>query len=163
VVVESPPGAQAIFARANAEYRTKHIQLAISLFRQAAGLGETNAMVELSNLYDDGKDGVTQNYAEAMHWAQMAADRGSSPGMLLLASMYYLHQGVPQDYARAAYWFRKAADGGDPNGKYDLGTMYESGLGVPIDSVKAYQLYREAARLGNEEAAERLEKLSRGH
>jgi tRNA A-37 threonylcarbamoyl transferase component Bud32 len=150
-----------LFAQAEAERSAGHLQAAVSLFRQAAKLGDAGAMAKLGTMLIDG-EGVTKNYSEGLRLLQTAAGRGNSSAMVQLGGMYYMgNQGVPQDYGAAAYWFRKAADAGDPTGKYDLGLAYEDGLGVVSDLRKAVELYREAAKLGHEGARKRLRQILR--
>lgn len=162
VTVADGVSATTLYAEAVAERRAGHPERAFPLFRQAAEMGDTRAMLELGNLSADG-EGVERNYAEATRWFHMAAERGSSTSMLLLGGMYYLGNGVPQDFASAAHWFERAADSGEPDAKYDLGMMYERGLGVAKDLDKAKQLYQDAAKLGNEEARKRLADLGVNH
>jgi TPR repeat protein len=158
VTVADGASAATLYSEAVAERRAGRPARALALFRQAAEMGDTRAMLELGNMSADGEGGE-KNYAEATRWFRMAADRGSSASMLLLGGMYYLGKGVPQDFTSAAYWFGKAADSGEPDAKYDLGMMYERGLGVARDMDKAKQLYQGAAKLGNEEARKRVADL----
>jgi TPR repeat protein len=150
LAVEIDPRGPTLFARAEAEQRAGHLQAALSLFRRASELGDSDAMVQLGGMLADG-EGVPRNYPEALHWFNMAADRGNPVAMLQLYGMYSLGQGVSEDYARAAYWARKAADLGDSRGKFDLGEAYEQG--------EAIALYREAAKLGHEDAKKRYQQL----
>jgi hypothetical protein len=134
---------------------------ALDLFRQAAGLGEVRAMVELGETLMNDGDGVSADYPEALNWLRKAAAAGDSSGMVDLGGMYLLGNGVDEDFDTAAEWFRKAADAGNPVAMYDLGMMYEHGQGVAQDRDKAEQLYGKAARLGHHEAQKRLAELSR--
>jgi TPR repeat protein len=154
--------AASLYIEAVAERRAGRPENAASLFRQAADMGDTRAMLDLGNMSEDGKE---KNYDEAIRWFRMAADRGSSEGMRDLGGLYYLGMGklAPPDFSRAAFWFEKAANSGEPDAKYDLGRMYEDGLGVAKDLDKARQLYQDAAKLGNDEARKRLAELSANH
>jgi hypothetical protein len=149
--------AATIYNQGVAELKAGHPDKALPLFRQAADLGDTHAMLELGNMFEYG-EGVEKNYAEAKRWLSLAADRGSPEGMRDLGGLYFQGMGrsVPPDYAAAVLWFERAANNGEPDAKYDLGTMYELGLGVAKEPDKATQLYRDAAKLGNEEAKKRL-------
>jgi predicted Ser/Thr protein kinase len=146
----------ALLARGRAEYDAGHLPAALSLFRRAAELGNSDAMVELRKSSVDG-DGVPQDYAEGLHWFNMAADRGNSEGMLQVGGMYSLGQGVPRDDTTAASWYRKAADLGNPHAKFNLGEAYEFGMGVKKDLHKAIELYGEAAKLRDPEAVRHLQ------
>ncbi len=131
---------------------------AMPLFRQAADLGDTGAMIELGEDYRSG-DTLPQSDLEALHWFRRAADAGNSSGMVYLGAMYLLGAGVTNDDDEAQRWFQRAADRGNAAGIYDLATLYESGRGVDRDMQKAEELYRRSAKLGNSEAQNRLSEL----
>src|SRR5437764_425765 len=57
--------------------------------------------------------GVSQDYAKAAHWLQMAA-RGWNPrAQMYLGSLYEQGKGVPLHYVTAYMWYDIAASGGD--------------------------------------------------
>ena len=90
------------------------------LFRQSADLGDTNAMKELGESYDNG-EGVTKDDLEALRWFLRAAGGGNTAAMLSLGGMYLFgSDAVPQSDDEAVRWFQKAADLRNPAGMYDL-------------------------------------------
>ena len=102
--------------------------------------------------YYNGKNGVAQNYAEAVKWYRMAADQGNASAQFNLGYCYDMGQGVPQDYGEAVKWYRKSADQGYARAQFNLGVCYKQGQGVPLDYGEAVKWYRKAADQGNASA-----------
>jgi serine/threonine protein kinase len=134
------------------------VQEALSLFRQAAELGDPRAMVALGEaaLEDDSQE----KKDEALRWFRKAAATGDAVAMLDLGVMYQLGDGVPEDYELAFSFYGRAAEHGNPSAIYNLGRMYETGRGVAKNLAKAQELYRRAAALGNTSAKSRLAQLA---
>jgi len=158
-----PPAARArqLYDAAHEKRRAGQVPEAVALLRQAAELGESQAMVELAESYRDG-EGTAKNSAEAVRWFQKAAQAGNTSAMVELGGMYILGDGIPVSNELAFQWFQKAADRGNAAGMNDLASMYEQGLGVRPDLEKARALYRKSANLGNAEALRALERMGRG-
>jgi TPR repeat protein len=106
--------------------------------------GDAKAQFDVASAYYLGR-GVSQDYAEALRWYRMAADRGEPGAEDALGYMYLKGQGVPQDYAQAFQWYRRAAEHGDRKGQFDLGKAYDEGVGVQSDYIEASRWYRKAA------------------
>ena len=66
----------------------------------AAIQGYPRAQTILGVMYEDG-EGVSQDYAEAIKWYRLDADKGFARGQANLGSMYNAGLGVPQDIAKA--------------------------------------------------------------
>jgi TPR repeat protein len=129
---------------------------AIPLFRQAASLGNADAMVQLAQMLRSG-EGISENSAEAFTWFQKAADKGNVSAMVFLAALYAQGRGVSRDDAKAAEWFQKAAGAGDGAAMDALGRLYTIGRGVSTkDPVEAARWYRKAAKSGNPDGMEHL-------
>ncbi len=156
---DKPARARKLYDQAVNYRKAQQQAKAIDLLRQAAGLGNIRAMVELGETLMNGGDSGIADYTEAIRWLRTAAYAGDSAGMVDLGGMYLLGNGVEEDFGNAAQWFRKAAAAGNPAAMYDLGTMYENGQGVTEDRDKARQLFAQAASLGNQEAARRLAEI----
>jgi hypothetical protein len=165
VPVDTPPSldksarARQVYAEAVKNRNAKQQARAIDLFRQAAGLGDVRAMVELGETLMNDTDGAAADYPEALRWLRKAAEAGNSAGMVDLGGMYLLGNGVEENFETAAQWFEKGAAAGNPVAMYDLGTMFENGQGVVEDHDKAKQLFSRAAKLGNADAKKRLADL----
>ena len=71
------------------------------------------------------RQGVPQDYAEAVKWYRLAAEQGDAVAQYNLGVMYDNGQGVPQDYAEAVKWYRLAAEQGYAHAQRNLGVMYD--------------------------------------
>uniref|UniRef100_UPI00255760C8 tetratricopeptide repeat protein n=1 Tax=Halopseudomonas bauzanensis TaxID=653930 RepID=UPI00255760C8 len=52
---------------------------------------------------------LADNYDQARHWFQLAAEQGIASAQFLLGTMYDSGKGFPQDYAQARHWWEQAA------------------------------------------------------
>jgi TPR repeat protein len=132
---------------------------AIALFETGVKYGHVASMSNLGWLYENGK-GVPQDYAKAREWYEKAAAKDNAAAMNNLGGLYENGNGVAQDYAKARELYEKAAAKGFGTPMSNLGWLYENGKGVPQDYAKARELYEKAAAKGNEDAKQRLERLS---
>ena len=124
-------------------------QLDVAQLRQIAEQGDARAQTELGERYEDGRDGVPQDYGRAVSWFRRAADQGFAAGQDALGFMYLEGRGVAQDdWVEAVTWFRRAAEQGYARGQYNLGNRYENGSGVAQDDGEAVTWYRRAAEQG---------------
>jgi len=141
-------------------FRKKQFAEGLARLREAGGLGETRAMVELGDIYWDGKEGqIKKDEPEALRWYRKAAEAGDPEGMRNLGAFYDMGIGVAEDPGSAALWYRRASDRGSSDAAYNLGSMYETGRGVPRDLGKAREFYQRAAKMGNAEAKKQLIQL----
>jgi hypothetical protein len=168
VIPPATPGPADTAARAhqlylNSEIKSRSGQAAegIALLRQAAELGEPNAMVDLG-VYLQDEVSTEESNQEAAQWFRKAAEAGKPGGMLQLGACYDAGTGVPHDDQLAVFWYRKAADHGSASALFNLGKMYELGRGVPKDLGQARSFYQRAASLDNGEAKRSLARLA-GH
>jgi TPR repeat protein len=104
-----------------------------------------------SDAYRRGHDLYEQkNYAEALRWYRVAADRGDALAQVGIGNSYAMGLGVTRDYAEALRWFRLSAAQGNSEAEDQLGFFYVSGWGVPQDYGQALSWLRKAAEQGNE-------------
>jgi TPR repeat protein len=84
--------------------------MAAQLMKQAAELGDGDAMFSMGVYYATGHVGVTKDEKTAAQWFQKAAQAGHAQGMYNLA-IYLLNgtAGMPKDQPAALDWLRKAA------------------------------------------------------
>ena len=99
--------------------------------------------------YQHGKGGKSVDYAKAMKYYHIAAERGNTDAMNDIGFMYERGLGVTKDDAEATKWYRKAAEQGHAGGQLNLGYMYEKGYGVTKDNAEAVKWYRKAAEQGD--------------
>jgi hypothetical protein len=60
-------------------------------------------------MYQRGKGGLPQDYAEAVQWFHLSAMQGNPYGQANLGAMYESGRGVPYDPVEAVKWYRRAA------------------------------------------------------
>jgi hypothetical protein len=131
----------------------------IEALKASAKQGSTRAMRQLGDLYYVGRDGVEQNFGEALRWYSMLANRGDRRGQTILGTMYARGYGVEKNLARAHDWWLASATshlGGDAGAMYNLGTLYYRGEGVTQDYKQAADWYRKAAQIGHVDAQKNL-------
>ena len=76
---------------------------ALDVLRQAADIGNPSALVELGELYAEGRLCI-KNYEEARVYYLEAFEKGSGEAAFLLGIMYESGQGVKKDHKEAARW-----------------------------------------------------------
>jgi TPR repeat protein len=90
--------------------------------------------------------GVVQNYAEAIKWLALAAEKGNIEAAHDLGVIYQDgNNAVPQNIDEAIKWYRKAADEGYANSQLNLGIIYQEGKMVKQDYTEALKWYNKAA------------------
>lgn len=124
---------------------------AIRLFRLAADQGHAGALVELSEMYEEGC-GVLKDDVEAARLLRLAADAGHAYAQFSLGMAYSRGWHFPVDNTEAARWLHRSADQGFGEAQFELGMMYASGCGVPQDRAEADRRYRLAAEQGSAQA-----------
>ena len=122
-------------------------EIALDWYRQAAELGNAEAMKNIGNCYFDG-DGIEQDYEKALEWYQKAADLGNADAINNIGNCYYFGDGVEQDSKKALELYQEAADLGSMAGISNLADAYFLGDGVAQDYVTAHDNYVKAAEMG---------------
>lgn len=94
---------------------------------------------------------VPQNYEEALHWYELAANRGDPEAQSETGYFYFTGKLGKKDYQKAAYWFERAARSGYPLAQYNMGILWYSGNGVDsVDMIQAYAWFSLAAANGHQ-------------
>ncbi|NMH65275.1 tetratricopeptide repeat protein [Shewanella salipaludis] len=75
----------------------------ISLLRDAAEQGSSEAMVRIAEYYRDGKF-VIQDKEKAVHYVLPAAANGDLPARLMLVGLFGQGHGSPRDYELGYHW-----------------------------------------------------------
>lgn len=117
--------------------------------------GDAGAQIQVGDSYAKGQ-GVPQDYAEALRWWRMAADRGNAAAQNKIGIAYNQGQGVPKDYGQAIVWFRKAAEQGNAVAQANLGVSYDEGIGIDEDHAQAVEWFRKSADQGWAQGENRL-------
>jgi TPR repeat protein len=104
-----------------------------ALLAEANG-GNAASEITVGESYAGAKD-----LKQAAEWYRRAADQGSIPAELRLATLYRDGgKGFLRDMAQAAGWYAKAAEQGDVTAQAAIGVLYSIGQGVPRNDVEAY-------------------------
>lgn len=105
-----------------ASYKMGDYATARETWMRLAEAGNPNAMLNLSNLYEQGQ-GVPADLAEGARWMRRAAEAGYAPAQLNYGLMLERGRGVARDLAEARVWFEKAALQGDRDAAFNLGVL----------------------------------------
>jgi TPR repeat protein len=137
--------------RSAAELRLLSPERAVQEFQRAlpcAERGVDEAQTVLGRMYDSGR-GAPQDYAAALHWYRLAAEKHNPSAQNNLGVMYQYGRGVTPDDFAAVSWYRLSAEQGHPIAQSNLGSMYLEGRGVKQDFVEAFRWYMLAAEQGH--------------
>jgi TPR repeat protein len=127
-------------------------QLNIDDLTVRAEAGDKNATRQLADTYYLGRDGVEQNFGEAVRWYLKLAQQGDVRAQTTVGLMYLRGYGVKKDPLAAHHWWSFAAAANDAGAQYSLGTLYLLGEGVQQDYAQAARWYRQAAQRGHLQA-----------
>ena len=100
--------------KAYAVFKMGDYEKAHELWKELADEGNTTAMNNIGNLYENGL-GFPRDMHTAVQWYRLSAEAGDRLGQLHLGTAYEQGAGVPRDNYQAADWFRKSAEQGDPD------------------------------------------------
>jgi TPR repeat protein len=111
--------------------------------------GDNKATRQLAEMYYAGRDGVEQDFKEAIRWYERLAKRNDRRAQTTLGTIYARGYGVEKNFDIARYWWTQAAKRDDAGAQYNLGTLYYRGEGVTQDYAEAARWYRQAAQIGH--------------
>jgi TPR repeat protein len=134
--------AQADYLAAEAALKANDLPRAIPLLAEEAKLGNPVAAYNLGKIYENGGDGVPQNYAQAIAWYKLAADVGTLPTQ-------FDGKALGPDAADLIFASQLYA-------QYNLGRLYEAGKGTQQDVAAAVQWYQRAGQQDLDVAQQRL-------
>ena len=120
---------------------------ALRLYRLAAEQGDGPAQDMLSWMLLEG--GRVTDRAEALRWAQAAAEAGIATSMTRLGMIHHDALGVERDAARAVQWWQRGVAAGDPDSEAMLGAATLLGQGVQQDAGRALALLLSAEGKGS--------------
>jgi len=99
-------------------YQSGDTTKAIDILVPLASQGDSSAQNNLGVIYSRGEfgdgRGVPQNYAEALKWFSLAAQKGVPDAYFNLGHLHYYGRGIPQDYVKAVDWLDMANSAGHP-------------------------------------------------
>ena len=131
-----------------AAYQNQDFSGALRHWQEAAGQGNTRAMLNLGVMYDRGQ-GIAENDGEAVKWYQAAAGAGIAEAQYYLGQKYRSGQGIGQNIGEAVQWYRRAADQGHMQAQRMLSLLYLNGSGVDRDYGEALNWASKAADQGD--------------
>lgn len=125
---------------------------ALSLFEQAAELGNADALYFSGEMYLQGI-GTDRDTKKAASYFQQAFEKGNKNAFGIYAKLCFLGDaGIYQDYEKAAAIFSLIADE-DAEAAYMLGVMHTFGMGVPANFENAAAYLKQAEEAGYAPAA----------
>ena len=132
----------------------------ITWLKAAYELGkDVDAAHELAQIYEHGKDYVSQDVVTAADWFLKAAQGGHIEAMAEYALCCELGCGRDQNDHDALEWYMKAATQGHVTAIYSVGEAFEEARGVPQSDEEACLWYYKAAVMGDEGSKYALRRL----
>lgn len=127
----------------------KDLAGAVREFRLAADAGNTDAMVNLGEMYEAGAGGLNKEAGAAVKLYEAALAHQDGRSSAKLFNIYWWgRDGIPQDRFRALSILNTGAGYGSAEAEELLGQIYNEGdsvSGIAIDKKKAMDWYRKAA------------------
>jgi TPR repeat protein len=127
--------------------------------KKAVALGDTNAMVELGNLYLFGIEARPPDTVEAAKLYARAARLGDPNGMFNMAVMHRGGHGMPENPRLARAWYLRSGEAGSAIGAFGAGVALLQGYGGRSDSRGGVLWLRRAIEMGSPEAMNELGRL----
>lgn len=114
----------------------------VSLMRQRAQAGDSDAMLTLGEWYENGENGLPKDDAQAFSWFMLAADLGDVRAVGDVGVMYCQGRGVATVISRGAARLGEAAALGSDWACYELGRYHLKGsFGFRKDAAEASYWY----------------------
>lgn len=123
----------------------------LDLMRQAAELGEGQAMADLSDWYLTGCESASlpQSFDKALFWAKRAQNAGNRQAQYALGRVHADEKYSNHNPILALEHFQEGARIGCSVAAAQLGNVYRWGIGVPQDIAKAAAAYELSFSQGN--------------
>lgn len=121
---------------------------------------EPRAQFKLGELYENGHV-VQQDYAQARHWYEKAAEQGYAAAQYKLGMLLYMKEGLrdSKQARQVRSWFEKAAKQGNADAQFLLATMYLVTQQTQQDYARAVDLLEKAVAQGHAAAQRALGNL----
>lgn len=125
----------------NGEYHS-----AQTLFKKLSDGGSAEAAYRLGNMYEFGV-GVGMDNHMAHEYYRLAANRGDSVSMYIVAMHHFRGRGAVGSMDECVSWLKKAARKGNRKAAYTLGYFYEHGTGaLEVSRYRANYWYKIAKK-----------------
>jgi TPR repeat protein len=123
---------------------------AISLYQQAADLGNTAVYGKIGDLYYNSGAALNVDPAKALEFYQKGADSGDRWAIASLGDVYRAGKIVPQDLEKALSFYQQAAELGNAAVYSKIGDLYyRSAEALQVDPAKALDFYQKGADSGD--------------
>ncbi|HYD17890.1 MAG TPA: tetratricopeptide repeat protein [Patescibacteria group bacterium] len=122
---------------------------AVRELRALARKGDTKAMIQLSDLYYHGAEGLDPSRMKSFEWLLKAAELGDAAAQNAVGIRFESGDGVSKDVYKGLDWYLKAFAAGSADACFNLGLMYELGDHVPQMEAHAVAFYEEGAQRGS--------------
>lgn len=109
-----------------------------------ASAGDPEAQYRLGYLYYQGKY-VAQDYRQAFHWFQTAAQNGYFKAHTALAGLYNAGHGCQKSDADSFKHYTLAAEQGDFEARVNLAVCHLKGIGTPVNERLGFETMKDAA------------------
>ena len=152
--------------KAYAAYKAGEYDTARQLWEELAAKGNTTALVNLANLFQQGQ-GVTEDQKRAMSYVIKAAKLGDARAQYELGIAHEKGTVIERDIDSAAKWLRMSAEQDYADGQFAYGVMLATGYGKGIDKAsaeersQALEWLKKAKANGNVEAADYIKVLTK--
>ncbi len=166
IAAERDNAAEAVTGlKAYAAFKAGDYVKARLIWQQLAAQGNTTALINLANLFQQGK-GVSEDKKHALEYIIQAAQLGDSRAQYELGIEYEKGIIIPRDINKAAAWLQKSALQGDSDGQFAYAVMLATahGKGLEYSSQlqrrEAIDLLKKAAANGHPDASQYARVLS---
>lgn len=124
--------------QAYAYFKAGNYADAKALWEALAARGNTTAMINLANLFQQGI-GVDQDDQHALEFIQQAAERGDVRAQYELGMEYEKGILLPRDISQAAHWLLASAQQDNMDAQYAYGSMLLTAFGRGMQAVSPDQ------------------------
>lgn len=121
---------------AYAVYKMGQYDKAREIWEGLAAKGNTTAMINLANLFQQGQ-GVTEDQKKATAFVLQAAEAGDARAQYEIGIAYEKGHTVARDIEQAAAWLKKSAEQNYADGQFAYGVMLATGHGKGLDKATA--------------------------
>jgi hypothetical protein len=119
----------------------KDVRYAVDLYKDAAKLCCSTAMVNLGNVYERGVLTGQPDYDSAFMWYELAAKYGNLKGKFNHANCFHWGWGTKVDHDKAFKLFSELFELGYDGVEFYMGLYYQEGLAVEQDYGQAHHYY----------------------
>lgn len=140
------------------EYNNKRYESAFQIWKPLAESGNPFAQTYLCILYENAQ-GVTKDYAKAIYWCKLGAEKNISAALFSLGNFYTNGFGVEKNFKIAFDYYKKSAMLGSNKAQFSVGLSYFHGQGISKDLIQSLKWLRIAKDNGFEQAKDVSENI----